>query len=98
MIVGGDEISNKIWQPDTFFVNEESAEAKQSFVRIKPSGEVLFSQRINVCFDSNGDFRNYPWDLNSYTLDIESFGYTMKSFKYVWEDAPQSARFSPKNR
>ena len=88
-------MANMIWKPDTFFVNEESAEAKQSFARIKPSGEVLFSQRIIVCFVSNGDFRIYPWDVNLYTLEIESFGYTMKSFKYAWEDGPQSARFSP---
>ena len=88
-------MANKIWKPDTFFVNEESAEVKQSFVRIKPSGEVLFSQRIIVCFVSNGYFRNYPWDLNSYTLDIESFGYTMNSFKYAWKDGPQSVQMSP---
>ena len=44
-------MADKIWKPDTFFVNEESAEVKQSFVRIKPSGEVLFSQRIVVSKD-----------------------------------------------
>ena len=30
-LIGGDEIANKIWKPDTFFINEESSEVKQSF-------------------------------------------------------------------
>ena len=91
-LVGGDEIANKIWKPDTFFVNEESSEVKQSEVSIKPSGEVGFFQRIIVCFISVGAFRDYPWDLNLHTLEIESFGYTMKNFKYAWKDGPQSVQ------
>ena len=94
-LLGGDEIANEIWKPDTFFVNEESSEVKQSFVRIKPSGEVLFSQRIIVCFVSNGAFRDYPWDLNLYTLEFESFGYTMRKFKYAWKDGNRSVQVSP---
>jgi len=94
-LVGGNEILNKIWKPDTFFVNEVSSEVKQLFVRIKPSGEVLFSQRIIVCFVNHGHFRNYPWDNNLYSLEIESFGYTMEKFKYAWKDGPRSIQVSP---
>ena len=94
-IIGGVELSEKIWKPDTFFVNEASTEVKQVLVRIKPSGEVLFSQRIVVCFLSNGNFRNYPWDVNGYTLEFESFGYTMNTFKYSWMDGNKSVHISP---
>ena len=93
-LIGGDEIANKIWKPDTFFINEESSEVKQSFVRIKPSGEVLFSQRIIVSFVSFGAWDDYPWDVNLHTLEIESFGYTMEKFKYAWKDGPQSVQVS----
>lgn len=94
-LVGGVEMAEKIWKPDTFFVNEESSEVKQSFVRIKPSGEVLFSQRIIVCFVSNDHYRYFPWDVTVHSLDIESFGYTMNSFKYAWKDGPGSVQASP---
>ena len=93
-LIGGDEIANKIWKPDTFFINEESSEVKQSFVRIKPSGEVLFSQRIIVSFVSFGAWDDYPWDVNLHTLEIESFGYTMEKFKYAWKGGPQSVQVS----
>ena len=85
-------MAEKIWKPDTFFVNEVSSESKQVLLRIKPSGEVLFSQRIVVCFVSAGNFRNFPWDVNLYTLDFESFGYTMEHFKYGWKDGNKSVQ------
>ena len=91
-IIGDAEMAEKIWKPDTFFVNEVSSESKQVLLRIKPSGEVLFSQRIVVCFVSAGNFRNFPWDVNLYTLDFESFGYTMEHFKYGWKDGNKSVQ------
>ena len=51
-IIGGADMAENIWKPDTFFVNEVSSESKKVSLRIKPSGEVLFSQRIVVCFVS----------------------------------------------
>ena len=91
-IIGDAEMEEKIWKPDTFFVNEVSSESKQVLLRIKPSGEVLFSRRVVVCFVSTGDFRNFPWDVNLYTLNFESFGYTMEHFKYGWKDGNKSVQ------
>ena len=91
-IVGGEEIADMIWKPDTFFVNERSSESKETFVRIHSNGSVLWSQRIGVTFVPTGElnhggmFVDFPWDTQQYRLEMESFAYTMQHIRYSWKD------------
>ena len=43
-VVGGKEVADMIWKPDTFFVNERKTKTKEAFIRILPDGEVLWSK------------------------------------------------------
>jgi hypothetical protein len=50
-IIGGQEIVDKIWIPDTFFSSVSSIKhvkypTTNTFVKISPTGEVLMSQRF----------------------------------------------------
>ena len=49
-ITGGREIVEKIWVPDTFFVNERQSVAKETFLRIDRKGTVSWSRKIHLTF------------------------------------------------
>ena len=49
-LIGGKEIADRIWLPDTFFVNERSSEFKETFLKISKDGTVLYSRRTRVTF------------------------------------------------
>ena len=53
-LVGGKEIADRIWLPDTFFVNERSSEFKETFLKISKDGTVLYSRRTRVTFTEVG--------------------------------------------
>ncbi len=50
-IMGGQEIVDKIWIPDTFFpsvssINDVKYPTTNTFVKISPTGDVFMSQRF----------------------------------------------------
>ena len=49
-IVGGQEIVDRIWVPDTFVYNEHSSQYKETFISISSEGEVTWSQRVQLVF------------------------------------------------
>ena len=49
-LIGGKEIAERIWIPDTFFANERSSELKETFIKISTDGTVLYSRRTRVTF------------------------------------------------
>ena len=86
-IVGGREISEQIWTPDTFFVNERSSSSKECFVRLLPSGSVLWSQRISVTVVNYAILTDFPWDTQESRIELESFGQTTAGIDYSWKMA-----------
>ena len=90
LVVGADYI-NLIWVPDTFFVNEKSAQFHSAtqdnqFLRITARGEILRSIRLTVKATCPMDLTFFPMDSQMCTLEIESYGYTMSDLVYVWND------------
>ena len=90
LVVGADYI-NLIWVPDTFFVNEKSAQFHSAtqdnqFLRITAGGEILRSIRLTVKATCPMDLTFFPMDSQMCTLEIESYGYTMSDLVYVWND------------
>ena len=74
-----------IWKPDTFFVNERRTKTKEAFIRILPDGKVLWSQRMEVTFNTySTGFVNFPWDFILFSLELESFTTTMAEIRYTW--------------
>ena len=49
-IVGGQEIMDRIWVPDTYVYNEHSSQYKETFISISSEGEVNWSQRLQLEF------------------------------------------------
>jgi len=92
-ILGEKEIVEKIWVPDTFFVNEHRSQAKENFLRIT-DGEVLWSQKMQVTFSCHGEFQFFPFDYQVFSLEIESFKYTAKDIQYDWKEGNKSVLLS----
>ena len=47
-IIGGEEIVERIWVPDTYVYNEHSSEYKETFISISSEGEVNWSRRVQL--------------------------------------------------
>lgn len=98
-LIVGAEVVEKLWVPDTFFVNEKSAyfhvaTTPNSFLRIYPSGEILRSIRLTVTASCPMDLKYFPMDRQLCNIEIESFGYTMADIKYKWEKGDNSVAIS----
>jgi len=96
----GAELTDKIWVPDTFFVNEKSAyfhmaTTSNSFLRIFPDGKLLRSIRLTVTAACPMNLQYFPMDRQLCTIEIESFGYTMKDIRYRWHVGDDSVGISP---
>ncbi|GAB6033168.1 hypothetical protein CHUAL_012774 [Chamberlinius hualienensis] len=95
----GAELTEKIWVPDTFFVNEKSAyfhmaTTSNSFLRIFPTGEILRSIRLTVTAGCPMNLQYFPMDRQLCTIEIESFGYTMRDIRYKWHAGDTSVGIS----
>jgi len=93
-ILGEKEIVEKIWVPDTFFINEHSSKATENFLRIT-DGRVLWSQKMQVTFTSDGDYSRFPFDSQVFPIEMESFKYTAKDIVYGWNDGEESVQMNP---
>ena len=69
-IVGGEDIVDLIWVPDTFFVNERKSEAKETFLKIERDGSITWSRKIHLTFTK----ASLPLFFNGY----ESFAFSME--------------------
>nr|WMV64435.1 GABA-gated anion channel Rdl subunit variant [Pardosa pseudoannulata] len=95
----GAEVADRIWVPDTFFVNEKSAyfhkaTTQNTFLRISAGGEVFRSIRLTVTAGCPMDLQYFPMDRQVCYLEIESFGYTMRDIRYKWGDGEKSIGMS----
>ncbi|XP_059079210.1 gamma-aminobutyric acid receptor subunit beta-like [Tigriopus californicus] len=89
-IVASSGYSEKIWVPDTFFVNERKATfhhipSPNEFIRIEPDGRILRSVRISVTLTCNMDMSGFPFDSQTCSMEMESYGAQMKDIKYDWQ-------------
>lgn len=81
-----------IWHPDTFIVHEKRMPKveEEEFVRIDPSGEVLYSKKITKKLSC------VPVEDTTCQLDFESYGFTAADISYQIKDgADQSFKFTP---
>ena len=54
------------------------------FVRLFPSGKVLYSQRLTIRAHCPMDLSDFPMDRQICPLKIGSFGYMTKDIVYEW--------------
>ncbi|KAF4519881.1 hypothetical protein B566_EDAN005222 [Ephemera danica] len=82
---------NKLWTPDSFFVNERQGRAhdvttKNSFVRVKTNGDILYSVRYTVKLACPMDHTRFPFDKQICSMSLESYGYTMEDLVLLWDE------------
>ncbi|KAG1695933.1 Gamma-aminobutyric acid receptor subunit alpha-6 [Nymphon striatum] len=83
---------NKIWMPDTFFVNKKDGEISlentpERFLRITLSnGEILSSTRLTMKKHCAMSLSNFPLDQHICSVKIESYGYVSDEMKYSIEN------------
>ncbi|TRY73051.1 hypothetical protein TCAL_11047, partial [Tigriopus californicus] len=98
-LVVGAQYIEKIWVPDTFFVNEKTAyfhkaTTENQFLRILNTGEILRSIRLTITASCPMDLQYFPMDRQLCYIEIESFGYTMSDIRYKWNDGLNSVQIS----
>ena len=76
----GAEVAQRIWNPDTFFANEKSAQfhlatTPNTFIRIKANGDVLRSMRLTVTSSCPMNLQYFPMDRQLCTIEVESCKY-----------------------
>ncbi|XP_059473950.1 glutamate-gated chloride channel-like [Neocloeon triangulifer] len=79
----------KIWVPDTFFVNERKTKfsdalTENSFLRIDSDGKVLYSTRLHTTLSCPMNHAKFPFDKQTCSFVLESYGYTKKDVNLVW--------------
>ena len=74
------EILEKIWKPNTCFINSKTATIHKSpftnvFLMIYPNGTVWVNYRVQVKGPCDMDFSSFPMDTQTCSLTLESFNY-----------------------
>ncbi|XP_040582723.1 gamma-aminobutyric acid receptor subunit gamma-2 isoform X2 [Lepeophtheirus salmonis] len=85
------QILNKIWKPDTYFINGKKSKMHKitvpnRFLRISPDGLVSFSQRLTIHAQCLMELKKFPFDSQECPLHIGSYGYTADEVLYDWKD------------
>ncbi|XP_070553899.1 gamma-aminobutyric acid receptor subunit beta-3-like isoform X2 [Ptychodera flava] len=88
-------LADKIWVPDTYFVNDKKSfvhkvTVSNRMLRLHYDGSVLYGLRITTVASCMMDLHDYPLDVQNCTLEIESYGYTTKDMEYYWKHGNQS--------
>ena len=89
-LVVGSDYNQLIWNPDTYFVNENTAyvhvvTSENQFLRILHTGEILRSIRITITASCPMNLHFFPMDRQLCVIHIESFGYTINHLHYKWK-------------
>uniref|UniRef100_A0A7E4V951 Ligand-gated ion channel 50 n=1 Tax=Panagrellus redivivus TaxID=6233 RepID=A0A7E4V951_PANRE len=87
------EILEKIWKPNTCFINSKMAKIHQSpftnvFLMIYPNGTVWVNYRVQVKGPCQMDFSSFPMDSQTCLLTLESFNYNNHEVDMRWLESP----------
>lgn len=88
----GYEFQQRIWTPDTMFVNEKysslhSATVPQLYFHLYPNGRILSSTHFTVTSSCPMDLVYFPMDYQICSIVLESYGYDEKRVTYEWNAA-----------
>lgn len=80
----------KVWIPDTFFLNGKSSylhkvTVPNKFIRLRNDGQLRYSMRLTVKASCPMHLRKYPLDTQACPLEIGSYAYPVEDVQYQWE-------------
>uniref|UniRef100_A0A1I8J585 Neur_chan_LBD domain-containing protein n=2 Tax=Macrostomum lignano TaxID=282301 RepID=A0A1I8J585_9PLAT len=80
---------SELWVPDLYFINEKEGSFHEIttpnlLLRVKPLGQVTFSQKITVKLSCNMDLKKFPMDQQKCHVKMESYGYTTEELMFEW--------------
>ncbi|XP_074601865.1 glutamate-gated chloride channel-like isoform X2 [Brevipalpus obovatus] len=83
---------DRIWKPDIFFKNEKEGHFHKIimpnvFLRVKKTGEILFSIRLSMVLACDMDLKYYPLDTQECCVDMTSYGYTDADIRFQWKSS-----------
>uniref|UniRef100_A0A1I7SLS6 Ligand-gated ion channel 50 n=1 Tax=Bursaphelenchus xylophilus TaxID=6326 RepID=A0A1I7SLS6_BURXY len=83
------DILDKIWKPNTVFINSKSAHIHKSpfpniFIMIYSNGSVWVNERIQVKGPCDMEFSSFPLDRQTCQLTLESFNYNNQEVDMKW--------------
>lgn len=81
--------AEKIWTPDAFFSNEKEGHfhnvpRPNLFVRIFPTGRVLYSARLTLKLSCPMNLKRYPFDMQSCSVIVPSYKYTTEDIVFAF--------------
>ncbi|XP_077990378.1 glycine receptor subunit alpha-4-like isoform X2 [Glandiceps talaboti] len=90
-LVVTDNVRDRFWVPDLFFVNVKSAHfhyvtKDNVFFRIEPAGEILYSVRLSLTLSCHMSLEDFPMDKQACGIQIEPYGYTTRDLQLRWYD------------
>lgn len=82
---------HRFWMPDLFFSDERQGNihdliVPNSFIRIFPNGDIMFSMRISLTLTCPMNLRRYPFDTQVCPLKVASYGYTTEDVVLRWKE------------
>lgn len=82
-------LKDQIWLPDLFFRNGKKGyihnmTTPNYLMRVKPNGEVLYSQKLTMVFSCQMELQAFPMDTQNCEINIGSYGYTLEELKFYW--------------
>ncbi|KFM66546.1 Gamma-aminobutyric acid receptor alpha-like protein, partial [Stegodyphus mimosarum] len=80
----------KVWIPDTFFLNGKSSylhkvTVPNKFIRLRKDGQLKYSMRLTVKASCPMHLRKYPLDTQACPLEIGSYAYPIQDVLYEWK-------------
>ncbi|GMT11949.1 hypothetical protein PFISCL1PPCAC_3246, partial [Pristionchus fissidentatus] len=89
ILVTSKVISDRIWQPDLYFVNSKFAYLQEvttpnMMVIVYPDGLVFKSMRIDVTLSCSMDLERFPMDTQRCPVTIQSYAYVEELVNLTW--------------
>ncbi|GMS81627.1 hypothetical protein PENTCL1PPCAC_3802, partial [Pristionchus entomophagus] len=89
ILVTSKVISDRIWQPDLYFVNSKFAYLQEvttpnMMVIVYPDGLVFKSMRIDVTLSCSMELKRFPMDTQRCPVTVQSYAYVEELVNLTW--------------
>ena len=89
--LNGEEVTKRIWTPDTYVPNSNQFKlnGKNQLAAISKDGSVYYSARIRIVAACQMYLQSFPMDVQVCNLKIESYAYPIEHMQLTWNKTKQ---------